>query len=119
MTFLAVFVVFATSLAPSIATNILLINTPASAVQCVPTIITFSGGEEPFTLTCVILLITDSATNNQPITETFTGLTGTSFAWSTNVLAGTTAALNLTDSNGVTAFSAPFVVQNSDDTSCL
>ncbi|KAI0672065.1 hypothetical protein C8Q78DRAFT_1024849 [Trametes maxima] len=111
---LAVFTILAISLVPSLATKILLINTPASAVQCVPTTITFSGGQEPFTLR-----ITDSATNNQPITETFTGLTGTSFTWSTNVLAGTVAALKLTDSDGLTAFSAPFVVQNSGDTSCL
>ncbi len=76
--------------------------------------------------------------NNMPITEDFPGLTGNSFLWDTDVLAGkhtalfitrplallksfliimvpagTVMTMKLTDATGVTAFSAPVVVQNS------
>ncbi|KAL1948192.1 hypothetical protein VTO73DRAFT_12267 [Trametes versicolor] len=127
------------------AADPLVLNTPGSVAQCVPTEITWTGG----TRKCLLLVrnslhpltriipqlrsicITDSAVNNMPTTEDFPGLTGNSFLWDTDVLAvvsdyhgvgllaGTVMTMKLTDAAGVTAFSAPVVVQQSQDTSCL
>ncbi|EIW52080.1 uncharacterized protein TRAVEDRAFT_75487 [Trametes versicolor FP-101664 SS1] len=124
--FFAVAAVFASVF----AADPLVLNTPGNVAQCVPTEITWTGGTPPFDLSscrnatrlqslCLPSSITDSAVNNMPITEDFPGLTGDSFLWDTDVLGGTVMTMKMTDAAGVTAFSAPVVVQQSQDTSCL
>ena len=54
----------------------------------------------------------------KPLQE-YAGLTGTSFTWSTNVSAGTSFQLSLTDSTGQTVQSAPVTIQAGPDSSCL
>ena len=44
--------------------------------------------------------------------QQYAGLTGTSFTWSTNITAGTSIGLTLTDSTGQTVQSAPVTIQS-------
>ncbi|KAI0356779.1 hypothetical protein OH77DRAFT_1519739 [Trametes cingulata] len=102
MKFAGVFAALAASVASTYAAAPLVVNPPAHAVVNTPTVITWSGG---------IGHITDSATNNQPITLNFPNLAGTSFTWNTAVPRDTVAVAAVTDSIGETAFSGPFIVQ--------
>ncbi|EIW52079.1 uncharacterized protein TRAVEDRAFT_54058 [Trametes versicolor FP-101664 SS1] len=63
--------------------------------------------------------ITDSATNNMPITMEFPNIADHSLLWPTNVLGGTVAVFEVTDATGETAFSGAVNVQPSQDTSCF
>ncbi|RPD60546.1 hypothetical protein L226DRAFT_570040 [Lentinus tigrinus ALCF2SS1-7] len=103
----------------------LVINTPADATQCVPTVFTFSGGVAPFTLLFSPLpgslqrsQAVHSILEDGNVIESFSGLTGPSFVWSTNVPGGQSISVEIADASA-TAFTAPFVVLPSDDSSCL
>ncbi|KAI0749306.1 hypothetical protein C8Q80DRAFT_1161231 [Daedaleopsis nitida] len=96
------------------------INTPNPPTQCVPTQFHWTGG------TCELFLYSENTQNISPggvpgatAFQQYTGLTGTSFTWSTNLTAGTSFGLTLTDANGQVAQSAPVSVQSGPDSSCL
>ncbi|KAI0365401.1 hypothetical protein BV20DRAFT_1056468 [Pilatotrama ljubarskyi] len=105
MKFVSIFAVLAASIASTYGADPLVVNPPTHAVVNTPTVITWSGGVVTFQT------ITDSATNNMPITLNFPNIAGTSFTWNTVVPADTVAVAAVTDSRGETAFSGPFIVQ--------
>ncbi|TBU57980.1 hypothetical protein BD310DRAFT_949015 [Dichomitus squalens] len=81
------------------------INTPNPPTQCVPVQLTWSGGNR-----------------GQPgaaALQQYSGLTGTSFTWPTNITSGTSIGFTLTDSTGATAQSAPVTINPGPDSSCL
>ncbi|KAI0703894.1 hypothetical protein C8T65DRAFT_654552 [Cerioporus squamosus] len=89
----------------------LIINTPAAAIQCSPTQLTWTGGAAPFSLS-----ILDAS---GAVIETFSDVTGQSFTWDTNVPGGESVDVELEDSTGAAAFTAPFEILVSLDTACL
>ncbi|KAI0365402.1 hypothetical protein BV20DRAFT_954352 [Pilatotrama ljubarskyi] len=84
----------------------LTIDTPALAVQCIPTHVQWHGGSGLFFL---VMLRNDNS--SEPIQE-FGGLPeGTqSFLWQTNVAAGTIVGLRITDEHSDDAKTAPFAI---------
>ncbi|KAH9944819.1 hypothetical protein B0H21DRAFT_745377 [Amylocystis lapponica] len=93
-----------------------MINTPPNAVECVPTQLTWVAGNSvpPY-----FLVIEPGGQPGAPALQQYTGLTGTSFTWSTNVTSGQSVGLTLTDSTGQTVQSAAFPVHDGPSTSCL
>ncbi|TBU23151.1 hypothetical protein BD311DRAFT_606553, partial [Dichomitus squalens] len=81
--------------------------------QCVPSEFTGSGGIAPYVLTIAPGELLDTSTWQQ-----YSGLTGDSFIWSTNVSAGTNVNLALKDSTGEFQ-NESFTVQSGSDNSCL
>ncbi|PIL35599.1 hypothetical protein GSI_02327 [Ganoderma sinense ZZ0214-1] len=92
------------------------INTPASITQCVPVQFSWTGGEQPYFLACVI---NPGGVTGAAALQQYTGLTGTSFTWSANISEGTSIGLQLTDSTGAIAQSAPVTIQSGPSNSCL
>ncbi|KAI0787709.1 hypothetical protein C8Q74DRAFT_1315534 [Fomes fomentarius] len=86
------------------------INTPNPPTQCVPSRFTWSGGQGT---------IAPGGVPGATAFQQYTGVTGTAFTWSTNISAGTSIGLTLTDSNGAVAQSAPVTIQAGPDSSCL
>ncbi|KAL1948201.1 hypothetical protein VTO73DRAFT_12276 [Trametes versicolor] len=93
------------------------IDTPANAAQCVPTLIVWSGGEAPFFLVRFLLpelvrcgFLTRRLGLNRTI-EDFANLSGQSFTWGTNVAAGESVSALIVDATGSIAQSAPFSIQ--------
>ncbi|KAI0719270.1 hypothetical protein C8T65DRAFT_693277 [Cerioporus squamosus] len=109
------------------------INTPNPPTQCVPTQFTWSGGtpqmceadvQFPSSAPYFLALTPSSSINPGGQTgaaalQQYSGLTGTSFTWSSNISAGTSIGLSLTDSTGATALSAPVTILSGPDSSCL
>ncbi|RPD60069.1 hypothetical protein L226DRAFT_560454 [Lentinus tigrinus ALCF2SS1-7] len=90
------------------------INTPNPPTQCVPTQFTWTGGTAPY-----FLVINPGGVTGAAALQQYSGLTGTSFTWSTNITAGTSIGLALTDATGTTVQSAPVTIQSGPDNSCL
>ncbi|KAI0775221.1 hypothetical protein BD413DRAFT_296530 [Trametes elegans] len=112
------------------------INTPNPPTQCVPVQITWSNGQPPFFLVsfaCDASVKTPNETGHcssnfsikpggQPTAaalQQYTGLTGNSFTWSSNITAGTSVGFTLTDAQGNVAQSAAVTIQDGPDSSCL
>ncbi|KAI0091610.1 hypothetical protein BDY19DRAFT_635830 [Irpex rosettiformis] len=92
----------------------LTINTPGNVFQCLPTQIEFTGGTGPFSLS----INSPDATGNT--IQTYDDITSSPFQWSTNVSAGISLGLSITDlSNGIPALSGQFLVGDSGNNSCL
>ncbi|KAF8968144.1 hypothetical protein BDZ97DRAFT_1801148 [Flammula alnicola] len=113
----------------------LTINTPLNVVVCQPLLITWTGGTPPYFLSLL--------PGNQPSAAAlldFGTQTGTQLTWTVNITAGTLSelllfilihgfinlliqgtslGLDLRDSTGALAQTAPFTVQSSSNTACL
>jgi hypothetical protein len=92
----------------------LTINTPPDAVECEPTLLTWSGGTPPY-----FLSVTPGATPDGTALEDLGQQNGTSFSWNTNIAAGTSVDLTLRDNTGAIAQSAPFTIQAGATTACV
>ncbi|KAJ6589899.1 hypothetical protein DFH09DRAFT_1140380 [Mycena vulgaris] len=88
------------------------VHTDAHAVTCQSFSISWVGGTAPFKLT-----LQDAAAPEPPL-ESVTQ-TDSSFVWIPNVPAGTTVALQISDSGGTLAQTSSFNVQKGTDTSCV
>ncbi|GBE88375.1 hypothetical protein SCP_1301900 [Sparassis crispa] len=75
------------------------INTPGSVSECIPTLLSWTGGSSPYYLL-------------------YGPLTGDSFSWTTNITQGTYISLTLRDSTGAACQSAPFSI-NAGNADCL
>ncbi|EIW53079.1 uncharacterized protein TRAVEDRAFT_53495 [Trametes versicolor FP-101664 SS1] len=115
-----------------LAADPFVINTPASAVQCQTTVVTWTGGrlstwyEQSFPLGPLALTdITDrAAARAQSIvhdrtSERHLGLTDRTFSWNTDLPANTEIFFFLIDGTSHTAQSSLIGVQPSTDNSCL
>jgi len=90
------------------------INTPTNVVVCQPILLTWSGGTPPYFLSVL--------PGSQPNAAALVDLgqqSGTSFTWTVNIAAGTSIGLNLRDSSGLVAQSAPFTINSGTDSSCV
>ncbi|KAI0657784.1 hypothetical protein C8Q70DRAFT_1055551 [Cubamyces menziesii] len=94
----------AVALASSIAAYPLVINTPAEAQQCVPTLVTWEGGVPSYQLKYAVI-------SGGHLIGLFLDIDATQFLWPTNVTAGTTVALQIVDSIGQAAQTGSFVIQ--------
>ncbi|CDO76316.1 hypothetical protein BN946_scf184751.g8 [Trametes cinnabarina] len=93
----------------------LVINTPAHARQCIPTLITWEGDPGLFFLLTIIipqLVLKDG----EPIQE-YGGLPADQYniTWPTNVRAGTTVTLSLNNEAGEFAYTSPFTIKRGPD----
>ncbi|KAI1797141.1 hypothetical protein LXA43DRAFT_1138120 [Ganoderma leucocontextum] len=99
------------------------INTPASVTECVPVQFTWTGGQEPYFLRGIYhafrRIINPGGVPGATAFQQYSGVTGTSFTWSANISSGTSIGLQLTDTNGQIAQSAPVTIQAGVTTSCL
>ncbi|KAJ7937030.1 hypothetical protein B0H13DRAFT_1943948 [Mycena leptocephala] len=83
----------------------LMIITPVPApVTCEPTLISWSGGVEPYFISIV------DADDQTSILVNFGTLSNTSLTWETNLPAGTNCLLTIKDSTGAPQNSAPFTI---------
>ncbi|KAI0058202.1 hypothetical protein BV25DRAFT_1919567 [Artomyces pyxidatus] len=131
--FLLSFVTAAVAVA-SVSAQSFTINTPASAAECLPLAISWSGGSPPYTLVSfsvnddrpsadgsVFFSSVASGTdpNGPALAILSSDNSGTSFSWpQVNFPAGTSLDLNVRDSTGILAQTAPFTV-NPGTTGCL
>ncbi|CAE6392940.1 unnamed protein product [Rhizoctonia solani] len=99
----------ATALAQS-----LVINTPASVVQCQPAQVTWTASNTP-----VFVSIIPGGQPGAAALVDFGSQTGSSLTWTVNIAAGTSLTFQLRDSTGAVAYSSPISVQGSSDSSCL
>ncbi|KAI0707369.1 hypothetical protein C8Q76DRAFT_818486 [Earliella scabrosa] len=93
-------IVTAALLVAGVAAQDFQINTPNPPTQCVPARFTWSGGQGA---------ITPGGVPGAAALQQYPGLTGTAFTWPTNITAGTSIGLTLTDATGA----------NGPDSSCL
>ncbi|KAF9790865.1 hypothetical protein BJ322DRAFT_414347 [Thelephora terrestris] len=95
--------------------NAIMVNTPASAVECQPLLVTWDpqGSAGPFFLSVV-----PGTSPSSPALFSWSNLTGTSFTWVVAEPSGTSLGLLLRDQTGNTSQSAPFTVQAGSAT-CL
>ncbi|KII91076.1 hypothetical protein PLICRDRAFT_174401 [Plicaturopsis crispa FD-325 SS-3] len=97
----------------------LTINTPSSAVECQPTLLSWTGGTAPYFLVLISHYHVDRG--NSPSSAPLEDLgeqKGTSYTWKTDVASGTSVGLTLKDSTGAIAQTAAFTIQQGS-TSCV
>ncbi|CAE6429646.1 unnamed protein product [Rhizoctonia solani] len=92
----------------------LVINTPASVVQCQPAQITWTATNTP-----VFVSIIPGGQPGAAALQDFGQQAGSSLTWTVNIAAGTSITFQLRDSTGAVAYSSPISVQASSDSSCL
>ncbi|PAV16072.1 hypothetical protein PNOK_0769200 [Pyrrhoderma noxium] len=102
----------------------LTINTPASPVQCLPLLLSWTGGTAPYFLIGFMyrLSILTDVSILLPSASPLVDLgeqQGTSVTWIVNIAAGQQVGLQIRDSTGLVQNSAPFTIQNSSDSSCV
>lgn len=90
-----------------------MVNTPTTPIECVPTLIQWQNGQSPFTL-----LIQEPDANGTPV-QVYTGITGQSFSWPTNITSGTSIGITVRDATGQSAQSAPVIIQAGGSDSCI
>ncbi|KAF9236734.1 hypothetical protein BU15DRAFT_49655 [Melanogaster broomeanus] len=97
----------------------LTINTPPNAVECEPTMFTWSGGTAPYYLA----LLPGGTNACSPFyalqLKQFPTQTSTSYSWLVDIQANVGFTISLKDSTGLTAFSDIVTVQPGSDTSCV
>ncbi|KNZ57382.1 uncharacterized protein VP01_2173g2 [Puccinia sorghi] len=101
------------NLALAQAQDTLTINTPPSVPQCLPTFVSFHGGQPPYTISAL--------PGGQPSATPLADLgkhDGAGFTWNPNLPVGTSTTLQIRDSTGVINYSQMFTIQ-SGDTSCM
>ncbi|KAF8732362.1 hypothetical protein AX14_004488 [Amanita brunnescens Koide BX004] len=100
------------SLVPAVIS--LTIDTPASVVQCQPTLLTWNGGTGPYYLT----ILPGGQVSAEPM-ETFTATDDTSKTWIANLDSSQPVTFALKDSTGQTAFSDQVTIRPSNDQGCM
>ncbi|KAI0673181.1 hypothetical protein C8Q78DRAFT_990466 [Trametes maxima] len=113
MKIIARFTTFAIVASSVSAADPLVLNTPADAHQCIPTLITWSGGNGLFFLRVL------SGIERNPIQE-FGGLPADqhSFLWQTNVASGSLVSLDLADDVGGELVQSGFFVIGDGPSNC-
>ncbi|TFK86766.1 hypothetical protein K466DRAFT_600049 [Polyporus arcularius HHB13444] len=107
----------------------LIINTPIAATQCIPIDFTWTGGVGESTDIQPLPESTTHARNPQRLSlcileggnvvQSFRGIPGETFKWAANVTGGVSVDVQLKDSAGAAAFTAPFEILASSNTGCL
>ncbi|KAK0235888.1 hypothetical protein EDD85DRAFT_1009501 [Armillaria nabsnona] len=97
----------------ALAQGDLTINTPSGLTQCLPTLLSWTGGTGPYFLT--VTAGTDP--NGNPIAD-LGEQTGTSFTWDVTFPQGTGLVFNIRDQTGAVKQTAPVTVQTGGSTDC-
>ncbi|PBL03641.1 hypothetical protein ARMGADRAFT_1022265 [Armillaria gallica] len=97
----------------ALAQGDLTINTPSGLTQCLPTLLSWTGGTGPYFLT--VTAGTDP--NGNPIAD-LGEQTGTSFTWTVTFPQGTGLVFNIRDQTGAVKQTAPVTVQTGGSTDC-
>jgi len=100
------------SVVPSIYA--LTVNTPASVVECQPTLFSWSGGQAPYYLTLI-----PGGQSTAAAIKSFPTQTGTSYTWNVDLQANTLFTIALKDNTGTTAYSDIVTVQPGSSISCV
>ncbi|KAG8702899.1 hypothetical protein FRC09_004475 [Ceratobasidium sp. 395] len=90
------------------------INTPAQLVQCQPAQITWTATKTP-----VFISIIPGGQPGAAALKDFGQQTGNSLTWKVDMPAGQSITMQVRDSAGAVAYSAPATIQSSSDSSCL
>ncbi|KAJ8589008.1 hypothetical protein M405DRAFT_768264 [Rhizopogon salebrosus TDB-379] len=106
--------VFAALLSVVPAAFALTVNTPASVVECQPTLFSWSGGTGPYYLT----LVPGGQSMAAPI-KSFPTQTGTSYTWIADLQANTIFNIALKDSTGATSYSDIVTIESGSDITCV
>ncbi|KAL5485985.1 hypothetical protein ACEPAI_7029 [Sanghuangporus weigelae] len=109
---------FAIAAAVGVAAQNLQINTPTNIVQCLPQLITWSGGQGPYFVYNFFCVQPGGQPGAAALVD-FGQQTGTSLTWVVNIQAGTSIGLTIRDQTGTVANSAPVNVGSSSDSGCL
>ncbi|KAF9816653.1 hypothetical protein IEO21_03958 [Rhodonia placenta] len=91
----------------------LTINTPSDVSECIPTLLTWSGGTGPYYLS----IEPGNDPSGAPLQQ-YGPLEGTSFTWPTNITSSQQVSLTIKDSTGATNQCAPFNI-NAGSSSCI
>ncbi|EED85968.1 predicted protein [Postia placenta Mad-698-R] len=91
----------------------LTINTPSDVSECIPTLLTWSGGTGPYYLS----IEPGNDPSGAPLQQ-YGPLDGTSFTWPTNITSSQQVSLTIKDSTGATNQCAPFNI-NAGSSSCI
>ncbi|KAF8639414.1 hypothetical protein AX17_001505 [Amanita inopinata Kibby_2008] len=100
------------SLVPGIVS--LMVNTPASLVQCQPTKITWADGEPPYYLS----ILPGGQVAAAPL-KMFGPQTGNSYTWVADMPPNQPITIALKDSTGDSAYTDQVLIQPSNDQSCM
>ncbi|CAE6466820.1 unnamed protein product [Rhizoctonia solani] len=90
------------------------INTPASLVECQPALLTWTASNLP-----VWISIIPGGMPGAPPLKDMGKLNGTSTTWIVDISKGTSITVQIRDSVGALAFSAPVTIQSSSNSSCI
>ncbi|KAL5526594.1 hypothetical protein ACEPAF_8318 [Sanghuangporus sanghuang] len=125
---------FAIVAAIGAAAQTLQIDTPTNVIQCLPQLITWSGGEGPYYVVstlfsssvsriyltlCYYFSVQPGGEPSAAALVDFGEQSGNSLTWVVNIEAGTSIGLTIRDQTGTVANSAPLTVGSSSDSSCL
>ncbi|KAG7451161.1 uncharacterized protein BT62DRAFT_402673 [Guyanagaster necrorhizus] len=91
----------------------LVINTPSGLTQCLPTLLSWSGGTGPYFLT-----ITSGTDPNGNTLANLGEQSGTSLTWTETFPQGTSLVFNVRDQTGTVKQTAPVTVQTGGSTDC-
>ncbi|KAK0223197.1 hypothetical protein IW262DRAFT_1295034 [Armillaria fumosa] len=97
----------------ALAQGDLTINTPSGLTQCLPTLLSWTGGTGPYFLT----VTSGTDPNGNPIAN-LGEQTGTSFTWTVTFPQGTGLVFNIRDQTGAVKQTAPVTVQTGGSTDC-
>ncbi|KAK0193764.1 hypothetical protein F5146DRAFT_998294 [Armillaria mellea] len=97
----------------ALAQGDLTINTPAGLTQCLPTLLSWTGGTGPYFLT----VTSGTDPNGNPIAN-LGEQSGTSFTWTVTFPQGTGLVFNIRDQTGAVKQTAPVTVQTGGSTDC-
>uniref|UniRef100_A0A0S1MIE7 Secreted protein n=1 Tax=Phakopsora pachyrhizi TaxID=170000 RepID=A0A0S1MIE7_PHAPC len=89
------------------------INTPTSLVQCLPSLISFSGGKPPY----YVSAIPAGQTAAQPLADL--GQHDAPFTWNVNLAGKTEISLQIRDTDGKINYSQGVKIQDSTNSTCL
>jgi hypothetical protein len=90
------------------------INTPASLTTCVPTLLSWTGGQAPY-----FLSIIPGGQASAASLKDFDQQSDNQETWNVDLPAGTSITVKLTDSTGNTVYSSPVTIGAGSSTSCL
>ncbi|KAJ9122311.1 hypothetical protein QFC22_001732 [Naganishia vaughanmartiniae] len=90
------------------------ISTPPTLTVCQPTLLSWTGGSQPYFLSVI-----PGGQASAAALKDFGQQTANSYTWTVDLPAGTQITLKLTDSTGNTVYSSPVTIQAGTSTSCI
>lgn len=92
----------------------LVIQSPASLVECQPALLSFSGGSAPYYIS-----VLPGGQSTAAALEQFPQQSGNTYTWTVDLASGQDVTFSIRDSTGLVNYSAQLPIQSGSDTSCL